>query len=162
MLLAVLAGHVGTTLNRDVALDILWPEADPDLAVNSLNQTVFQLRRYIDPDYRGGESAEYIVSTTDKVGLNPELVHTDLAEIARLPERLAAGDWHHRQATASRAIRLVHGEFLADLRYEEWVARQQLSVHGRIRESLLPIATGSRRRHLSVRSRFKPPPQCSP
>ena len=143
MLLAVLAGHVGTTLNRDVALDILWPEADPDLAVNSLNQTVFQLRRYIDPDYRGGESAEYIVSTTDKVGLNPELVHTDLAEIARLPERLAAGDWHHRQATASRAIRLVHGEFLADLRYEEWVARQQLSVHGRIRESLLPIATGS-------------------
>ncbi len=29
MLLAVLAGYVGTTLNREIALDILWPEADP-------------------------------------------------------------------------------------------------------------------------------------
>jgi DNA-binding SARP family transcriptional activator len=143
MLLAVLAGHMGTTLNREIAVEILWPEADPELAVNSLNQTVFQLRRYIDPDYRGGESPEYVVSTTDKVSLNPELVHTDIGEIERLPERLATGDWHQRQAVASRSIRLVRGEFLADLRYEDWVARQQMPVHSEIRKRLLPIATAN-------------------
>ena len=140
MLLAVLAAHLGTSLTRDVALDILWPDAEPDLAVNSLNQTVFQLRRYIDAAYRGGESPEYIVSTAEQVGLNPDLVRTDLVEIRRLPGRLATVDWHQRQTFASRAVQLVRGEFLADLRYEDWASRQQLSVHREIRDCLLPIA----------------------
>ena len=140
MLLAVLAAHHGSTLNRDVALDILWPELPMESAVNSLNQTVFQLRRYIDPGYRGTESPDYVISTSEQVGLSAELVHTDLAEIRRVPSRLAAADWQTRQDVASRAIKLVRGEFLADLRYEEWANRQQLRVHAEIRERLLPIA----------------------
>ena len=140
MLLAVLAAHLGTTLSRDAALDILWPDADPDAAINSLNQTVFQLRRYIDPAYRGGESPEYIVSTAESVGLHPDLVLTDLAEIRRLPVRLAAADWRQRQSLAQRAAALVQGEFLADFRYEDWVGRQQLLVHGEVRHKLLSIA----------------------
>ena len=43
-LLAVLAAHSHTTLTRDMAVELLWPEADGDSAVNSLNQTVFQLQ----------------------------------------------------------------------------------------------------------------------
>jgi DNA-binding SARP family transcriptional activator len=140
MLLAVLAAHFGSILSRDVALDILWPESDPNSAVNSLNQTVFQLRRYIEPGYRGGESPEYLTSTSEQIGLNPDLVHTDLGEIRKLPARLAAADWQGRQALASRCVKLVRGEFLADLRYEDWANRQQLHVHGEIRENLLPIA----------------------
>jgi LuxR family transcriptional regulator, maltose regulon positive regulatory protein len=140
MLLAVLAAHFGTILSRDVALDILWPDADPNAAVNSLNQTVFQLRRFIDAGYKGGESPEYVISTSDQVGLNPELVHTDLAELRRLPAQLGSANWHERHEFASRAIRLVRGEFLADLRYEDWASRQQLAVHAEIREQLLPIA----------------------
>jgi DNA-binding SARP family transcriptional activator len=140
MLLAVLAAHHGSNLSRDVALDILWPDAAADSAINSLNQTVFQLRRYIDSGYRGGPSPEYVISTSDHIGLNPDLVHTDLSEIRKLPSRLATGDWRGRQEVALRAIRLIRGEFLADLRYEDWANRQQLSIHADIREKLLPIA----------------------
>ena len=140
MLLAVLAAHMDTTLSRDSAIDILWPDADPDAAVNSLNQTVFQLRRYIDPGYRGGESVEYVISTAEYVGLNPELVHTDLAELRRLPNKLSSADWQQRQVLARRAAAFVRGEFLADFRYEDWVNRQQLTVHGEVREKLLAIA----------------------
>lgn len=149
MLLAVLAAHLGTTLSRDAAVDILWPEADPVSAVNSLNQTVFQLRRYIDPAYRGGESPEYIVSTAEHVGLNSDLVITDLVEIRRLPARLSSADWDQRQAVARRAAALVQGEFLADFRYEDWVGRQQLVVHEEIRQHLLAIA-GSAGTHFEV------------
>jgi LuxR family maltose regulon positive regulatory protein len=140
MLLAVLAAHLGTTLSRDAALDILWPDSDPDAAINSLNQTVFQLRRYIEPAYKGGESAEYIVSTAESVALNPDLVLTDLAEVRRLPARLASSDWHQRQTIAKRTASLVAGEFLADFRYEDWVTRQQLIVHGEVRHELLAVA----------------------
>jgi len=140
MLLAVLAARAHTTLTRDMALDILWPDTDADAAINNLNQTVFQLRRYIDPTYRGGESPEYVVSTSDQVSLNPDLVHTDLEEIRRLAAKTAGVDWAQRQMAARRAINLVRGEFLADLRYEEWTSVQQMAVHNEVRDQLLPIA----------------------
>jgi DNA-binding SARP family transcriptional activator len=121
----------------------MWPDADADSAVNSLNQTVFQLRRYLDPTYRAGESPEYVISTSDQVSLNPDLVHTDLAELRRLPQRVMGGDWHHRNAVVGRALDLVAGEFVGDVKYEEWATRLQLSVHNEVRRYLLPIAQSS-------------------
>ncbi|HVL38635.1 MAG TPA: BTAD domain-containing putative transcriptional regulator, partial [Fimbriimonadaceae bacterium] len=139
-LLAVLAAYAHTNLTRDMAIELLWPDADADSAVNSLNQTVFQLRRYIDPDYRGGESPEYVISTSEQVALNTELVMTDLEDLRRLPSRLSASDWEHRQVAARRAVELVRGEFLADVRYESWTATHQMAIHSEVRERLLPIA----------------------
>lgn len=143
MLLAVLAAKSHTSLSRDVAIDILWPDADADAAVNNLNQTVFQLRRYIDPAYKGGESPEYIISTSEQVALNPALVHTDLDEVRRLATRVDGADWTRRQTTALKVIDLVRGQFLADLQYEEWAAVQQLTVQNDVRDRLLPIAIGA-------------------
>lgn len=142
-LLAVLGAHSHTTLTRDMAIDILWPEADGDSAVNSLNQTVFQLRRCLDPLYRQGESPEYVLSSAEQISLSPELVRMDLHEIRRLPARLANATWQQRQDIASRAISLVGGEFLADLRYESWASRLQIGVHNEVRARLLPIAVQS-------------------
>ena len=64
-LLALLAAHVSTPMSRDVILDALWPEADPAAAINSLNQTLFQLRRVIDSSYRDGQSPQYVLSTAE-------------------------------------------------------------------------------------------------
>jgi ATP/maltotriose-dependent transcriptional regulator MalT/DNA-binding SARP family transcriptional activator len=139
-LLAVLSAHAHTTLTRDMAIDLLWPDADGDSAVNNLNQTVFQLRRYIDPEYRQGESPEYVISSAEQVGLAEDLVHTDLQEIRRLDERFANGSWQERHEAARRAIGLVRGEFLADHRYETWASRLQMAVHNEVRARLLPIA----------------------
>ena len=143
MLLALLAARAHTDLNRDVCVEILWPMADADAAINNLNQTVFQLRRFIDSDYRGGDSPEYVTSTSEQVSLNPELIHTDLAELRRLPVKLAAADWNLRQIAARRTIALIRGEFLADLVYEEWSLTHQIRVHSEVRDLLLPIAMAS-------------------
>lgn len=142
-LLAVLGAHAHTTLTRDMAIDILWPEADGDSAVNNLNQTVFQLRRYLDPAYRQGESPEYIISSAEQVALAAGLVHTDLQEIRRLADRMTTANWQQRQDAAAKAIALVKGEFLADLRYETWASRLQVAVHNEVRSRLLPIALQS-------------------
>ena len=139
-LLAVLAAHAHTTLTRDMAIDLLWPEADGDSAVNSLNQTVFQLRRYIDPTYRQGETPEYVLSSSEQVSLAADLVHTDLQELRRLSDRMTNATWQQRQDAARRAISLIRGEFLADLRYETWASRLQVQVHNEVRARLLPIA----------------------
>ena len=142
-LLGVLAAWAHSSLSRDLCVDILWPNADADSAINNLNQTVFQLRRYIDPTYRGGHSPEYVISTADQVALNPDLIHTDLGELRRLPAQLNGGVWSQRQDAARVAVGLIRGEFLADLPYEEWSSAQQMRVHGEVRNLLLPIAVAS-------------------
>jgi DNA-binding SARP family transcriptional activator len=126
-----------------MAIDLLWPDADGDAAVNNLNQTVFQLRRYLDPTYRQGESPEYVISSPDQVALNDDLVHTDIDVIRRLGDKLANAGWAQRQAVASKAVALVEGEFLADLRYEAWATRLQVGMHNEVRARLLPIALQS-------------------
>jgi DNA-binding SARP family transcriptional activator len=148
-LLGLLVAYSGTTLTRDMALDIMWPDADPGAAVNSLNQTVFQLRRAIDPAYRDGESALYVISTVDSVQLNPDLVRTDLQEF----RRLSIGN-SQVSANAAALLELIRGEFLADLKYDDWASRIQTAVHAEVREYLLPLAAGVSHlsRDLSVRA----------
>jgi len=121
----------------------MWPDSDPSAAVNSLNQTVFQLRRLFDPNYREGESPQYIISNVESVQLNSEIVETDLREIRRLSLELVRPDSQSAHAEiAGRLVDLVRGEFLADLRYEDWVSGAQLTVHSEVRNALLPIARG--------------------
>jgi DNA-binding SARP family transcriptional activator len=123
-----------------MATDVLWPEADGDASINNLNQTVYQLRRYLDPGFRQGESPEYVISSADQLALNRDLVHTDVALIRGLPESLTGMKSRDAHAAAREAIALIEGEFLADLRYESWVTPLQLNVHNDVRSRLLPIA----------------------
>ncbi|MDQ2942250.1 MAG: winged helix-turn-helix domain-containing protein, partial [Candidatus Dormibacteraeota bacterium] len=90
LLLAVLVAHTGQALTRDMVLELLWPDADPAAAINSLNQTVFQLRRLLDPTYRDGRSPLYLISNAETVQFNPDLVRTDLTEFRRLAGPLSA------------------------------------------------------------------------
>jgi DNA-binding SARP family transcriptional activator len=143
LLLGLLIANSDAGLTRDQAIDVLWPEADPSAAVNSLNQTVFQLRRLIEPGYREGESPQYIVSTVETVRLNRDLVETDLIELRHLVKALHEEPVVTARAEyATRLVDLIRGEFLSDLKYEDWVASAQLSVHAEVRAALLPIAMG--------------------
>ncbi|MEX0624969.1 MAG: hypothetical protein WD402_00315 [Chloroflexota bacterium] len=141
-LLALLVANYRSTLTREMALDILWPESDPASAVNSLNQAVFQLRRVLDPSFRDGESPQYVLSTVDALQLNPAHTVTDLDQFRRIALEL-------RNESAGRADRItalvdmVRGEFLAELRYEDWATRLRTAVHAEVRGVLLPIAIGS-------------------
>jgi DNA-binding SARP family transcriptional activator len=143
LLLGLLVANFDAGLTRDQAIDLLWPDADPSAAVNSLNQTVFQLRRLFEPGYREGDSPQYLISNVDTVHLNRDLVVTDLDEIRRLHlEVHKPDDTASRADLAHRLVDLVRGEYLADLKYEDWVASAQLSVHSEVRGALLPIARG--------------------
>jgi DNA-binding SARP family transcriptional activator len=139
-LLGVLVAYADATLTRDMVLDTMWPDSDPAAAVNSLNQTVFQLRRAIDPDYRDGESPAYVISTPDVVQLNSELVTSDLEAFRSYTTRFRENGARPRDI--SSLVVLVRGEFLAELRYDDWAARVQTAIHAEVRDVLMPIASG--------------------
>ena len=144
LLLGILLANMDSGLTREMVLDSLWPDADPSAGVNSLNQTVFQLRRLIDPGYREGDSPQYVISTVDIIQLNTDLVTTDLIELRRIASSLQSGgnNVEPRRELLTAMLDLVRGEYLADMRYEDWVDRTQLLVHSEIREMLMPLASG--------------------
>ena len=55
-------------------LEALWPELDPVLALNSLNQTVYFLRRVFEEDYVDDLSPGYVHHESEIIWLDPELV----------------------------------------------------------------------------------------
>jgi DNA-binding SARP family transcriptional activator len=142
-LVGFLAAHSRTAPTRDAVIDRLWPEADGDSAINNLNQSVFQLRRALDPDFRAGTSPEYLISTAEHVRLNPGLVRVDLMEVDRLGVGLGQLDWEGRNGAAVRMLDLVQGDFLPEFRYEDWMGPSHIAVTMRLRELLLPIASGA-------------------
>ena len=142
-LLALLAAHLEMGVSRDTAMDTLWPDADPASAVNNLNQTVYKLRRYLDINYQEGKSPSYVIADTNTVRLDADLVRTDISELRRLVRRLRSDEALSGKAAAARSIlQLAKGEFLPELRYDEWVSKLQVAIAEEIRHALFPIADG--------------------
>jgi DNA-binding SARP family transcriptional activator len=67
------------------------------------------------------------------------LVRTDLQEFRDL-SRSRAG-LETAAHNAGLLVDIVRGPFLNELRYEDWAARMQTSVHAEVRDVLLPLAT---------------------
>ncbi len=127
-LLCYLLTRKGHLAARDQVLDALWPETDPAAALNSLNQTLYFLRREIEPGYDDDLSAQYVHFESDVVWLDQELVE---AESVR---------WHDRASAvlsrledlnvAIEALKLYRGRFAPEFEYEEWAASWRELLHG--------------------------------
>jgi DNA-binding SARP family transcriptional activator len=142
-LLGLLVAHRYRTLTREMALDALWPDHDPAAGSNSLNQAVFQLRKLLDSSDRDPDRPQYVFSSPDSLALDTDLTVTDLDEVRRLTSVLEGASTNQdRNAAATELLALVRGEFLADLRYEDWATGLRLSVSAEVRTPLLIIATG--------------------
>ena len=84
---------------------MLWPDLDPDAAVNSLNQTVYFLRREIEPDYDDDSSFNYVRSEGELLRLDHEMVTSDSAKFADAASAVFAGrSIDIDRAAANRAL----------------------------------------------------------
>jgi DNA-binding SARP family transcriptional activator/tetratricopeptide (TPR) repeat protein len=138
-LLGFLLARVDNPPSRDQVIETLWPESDPEDGVNSLNQSVYQLRRVIDPRYRDGESPQYLISTVDIVALDPSLVATDLQAFRALSHTFEKGAGVNVRALGNELVDLVGGEFLAELVYDDWATSFRIAVHAEVRQVLMRL-----------------------
>jgi len=116
----------GFAAPRDQVLEALWPDLDPAVAVNSLNQTVYFLRRIFEPSYVEDESANYVHHNGEVVRLDPELVTSDSSSCRVLLESA-------RRSMDPDAIDRVSdaysGRFAIDFEYEEWASPYRMTLH---------------------------------
>ena len=111
---------------RDEVLDALWPDADPRVALNSLNQTVYFLRRVLEPDYDEDTSPGYVRHESDVVWLDRQLVTSRSQVCADLMRSLPTAP---SPADIGRLAQLYSGPYALDFMYEDWATAYRDSLH---------------------------------
>jgi DNA-binding SARP family transcriptional activator len=125
-LLSYLITRPEMSATRDQVLDALWPELDPDIAVNSLNQTIYFLRRVFEEEYSEELSPGYVHHDSDVVWLDAELISSRSVECRRL---LRGFPVPPNPEDVDRLTSLYRGRFALDFEYEEWAAAYRDSLH---------------------------------
>jgi DNA-binding SARP family transcriptional activator len=137
-LLAYLAAAPGCRASRDKLIGVLWPELDSARARHRLSVAIHVLR--------SGLGEECLGTAGDGVGLNPDLVATDLGDFLEAVEagRLEA-------AVGLYAGPFMDGFFLSDaVGYDEWMDQERNRLSGLYRSALERLIaeadqTGNRR-----------------
>ena len=111
---------------RDEIVDALWPDMAPDVAVNSLNQTVYFLRRVFEPGYQEDTSAGYVHHDSDVLWLDPELIRSRSQGCRVLLDGLAGNPSPESVDALSNRYK---GKFALDFSYEEWAVPYRDSLH---------------------------------
>jgi len=125
-LLAFLLTRQRWTASRDEVVDSLWPDVDPQAALNSLNQTVYFLRRLFEPDYREETSPGYVDQDGEAIWLDEELIEARSALCLGII-RGAPGE-----PDPEASMRLAHeyrGRFALDFLYEDWASPYRDALH---------------------------------
>jgi len=125
-LMCFLLTKPGFAAARDQALEALWPDLDPGIAVNSLNQTVYFLRRVFEPNYLEDESANYVNHDGELVRLDPQLVSSQSAHCQTL---LEAARRTLDPDTIERINESYVGRFAIDFEYDEWASPFRETLH---------------------------------
>jgi DNA-binding SARP family transcriptional activator len=111
---------------RDEVVDALWPETAPEVAVNSLNQTVYFLRRVFEPGYKEDFSAGYVQHDSDVLWLDQGLISSRSQACHQLIGSLAEDP---PPVDVLRLSELYRNRFALDFSYEDWAVPYRDSEH---------------------------------
>jgi len=125
-LLCFLVSRPRMSAARDEVMDALWPEIDPADALNSLNQTVYFLRRIFEPDYKDDLSPGYLHHDSDVMWLDPGLVWARSQACLELMRGAAQGP---QPKDVEELSRDYVAPFALDFTYEEWATDYRASLH---------------------------------
>jgi len=125
-LLCLLISKTKFSSTREEVLDSLWPDLDPTSALNSLNQTVYFLRRVFEPGYREDLSPGYLLQDGETIWLDDGLIS---ARSQRCRELIRSVHPAPRPEEALGLAEEYRGRFALDFAYEEWASDYRDSLH---------------------------------
>jgi DNA-binding SARP family transcriptional activator len=128
-LLHYLATRPRHAATRDEAIDALWPEAEAQAGLNSLNQAIYHLRRALDPGYdlalQEGTPTPYIRHEAEMVTVNLDLVSFDSA---RLRSTLDAVRRRARVDQIDDLLDSYLGPFGVEVPFEPWAEQHRSAL----------------------------------
>ncbi|MBV9204929.1 MAG: hypothetical protein JO037_05900, partial [Actinobacteria bacterium] len=133
-LLAVQPGHV---LHREQIIDVLWPGADAESALNSFGKALHAARHALEPGLTRRQDSAYLRLTDAMLALNTEYVVVDADQF----EELAGNAIQRGNIDAYEAALAVYGgELLPEDRYEDWCSERREFAAGQYIRLLIGLA----------------------
>jgi len=126
-LLLYLVTRPNYTATREQVLEDLWPDGDPDSGANSLNQSLYFIRREIDPWYEVDVSHDYISFEAELLWLDPDLVSVASGEFLARSRAVPS-----RSGSPTEYLGLISsygGQFCPEFEYEDWAITWRSRVH---------------------------------
>jgi LuxR family maltose regulon positive regulatory protein len=142
-LLMYLVTRPNFTATREQVLDELWPDVDPVAGANSLNQSLYFVRREIDPWYEDDTSVDYLSFESELLWLDADIVRVASADFLGDARELLVRDFS--TAHALSVISRYTGPFCPEFEYEEWAIAWRARVHA----AFLDFASTAIRRALA-------------
>lgn len=119
---------------RDILIDLLWPDADPQVAVNGLRVALHALRQALGPcELQGNPARDYVIFESGNYSVNPAAglwvdadeftKHFTMGRRLERQGQLSAAIGHFEQAEA-----VYRDDYLVEDIYEDWtlVRREEL------------------------------------
>jgi DNA-binding SARP family transcriptional activator len=125
-LLAFLLTRPRWSATREEVVDNLWPDLDPQAALNSLNQTVYFLRRVFEPSYKEVTSPGYVEQDGEAIWLDPELIEARSGRCLGLIRNTGS---EPDAEVSLRLAREYRGRFAEDFLYEDWASPFRDALH---------------------------------
>ena len=113
----LLATNPDHRLHREQVIEILWPDAGLESALNSFGKTLHAARRALEPELLPRASSAYLPLTDSMVTLDTQRVWIDADHF----EHLAESALRQRDVVAyENALAAYGGELLPEDRYADW------------------------------------------
>jgi len=125
-LLCLLLSKTHFSSTREDVAEALWPDLDPGSALNSLNQTVYFLRRVFEPAYRDDTSPVYVGQDGETIWLDPDLVSSRSRQCAELIRTIPNDP---SPEAALQLAREYQSRFALDFEYEDWASGFRETLH---------------------------------
>ncbi len=127
---------------QEQVLDNLWPEADPPKAKNNLRQSVFLLRKALEPNLDEARLSHYVRHRNEACRLEPGEGHFyDVeefeSEIGKADELWKSGAMDKSVAHYENALSLYQGDFLSESPYEEIAVEEREHLRDRCRRAIV-------------------------
>ena len=124
-------------LNKEVLMELIWPDEDPAKSANRLHVVLAFLRKSLEPNLTGSLSSAYILSNGGAYRLNiGKHGWVDIEAFSQAIEK-AKTSKNPDEAHSSRlkAVALYAGDFLEDDPYSEWTR----DIRDRFKKDFLDI-----------------------
>ena len=132
-LLCLVLSQPSMSTTREFVMESLWPDLDPSAALNSLNQTIYFLRRVIEPDFNEGTSPGYLHHEGELIWLDSRLVASRANECRALIGNLSGAPTVQQVDALSERYA---GRFALDFEYEDWAVPYRDWLHASYLETI--------------------------